>query len=151
MGTVRLRPAESVADADAVGDVFLAARAGMTYLPRVHTDDETRAHFRRSVLSGSEVTVAEQAGRVVGFVALRDDWVQHLYVQPEEQSRGAGTALLALAKERRPGGLRLWVFQKNAAARRFYERHGFSLVQLTDGRDNEERVPDALYVWRGGG
>jgi hypothetical protein len=35
-------------------------------------------------------------------------------------------------------------------ARRFYERHGLSVVRLTDGEGNEERAPDALYAWRPG-
>lgn len=35
------------------------------------------------------------------------------------------------------------------AARRFYERHGLALARLTDGRDKEEKLPDAFYVWRG--
>ncbi len=52
-----------------------------------------------------------------------------------------------VAKRRRPEGFRLWVFQKNEGARRFYERHGFRLVELTDGSRNEEREPDALYEW----
>jgi hypothetical protein len=30
---------------------------------------------------------------------------------------------------------------------RFYERHGFVAARRTDGRDNEERAPDILYVW----
>ena len=51
------------------------------------------------------------------------------------------------AKERRPGGFQLWVFQQNANARRFYERRGFVLVRETDGSGNEERTPDALYAW----
>ena len=51
------------------------------------------------------------------------------------------------AKERRPSGFRLWVFQRNVGAREFYEQHGFPLVELTDGSGNEEREPDALYEW----
>ena len=38
-----------------------------------------------------------------------------------------------------------WVFQRNTAARRFYEQHDCRLIKLTDGRGNEEREPDALY------
>jgi L-threonylcarbamoyladenylate synthase len=58
-----------------------------------------------------------------------------------------GTALLQEAMRRRPSGLQLWVFQQNAQARRFYERHGFVLLRETDGSGNEERTPDALYGW----
>ena len=46
-------------------------------------------------------------------------------------------------------GLQLWVFQRNVGARRFYERHGFTLTELTDGSRNEEREPDALCVEAG--
>ena len=51
-------------------------------------------------------------------------------------------------KRLRPERLELWVFQKNEAARRFYERRGFHLVRLSDGARNMEQEPDALYEWR---
>ena len=84
---------------------------------------------------------------MIGFVGLGDDSVRHLWVLPRSRTEASGTALLELAKGRRPEGLQLWVFQRNVGARRFYERHGFTLVELTDGSRNEEREPDALYVW----
>ncbi|MET1008436.1 MAG: GNAT family N-acetyltransferase [Gaiellaceae bacterium] len=147
---MRIRPVES-GDTEAVGDVFLAALAGMTYLPKLHTEEETRVFIRDVLLPNNEVWVAEEDdGRVIGFVGLGDDFVWHLWVLPEEQNRGVGTALLELAKERRPDGLQLWVFQRNVGARRFYERQGFTLVELTDGSGNEEREPDARYVWKPG-
>jgi len=144
---MRIRPAEP-GDTEAVGDVFLAALAGMTYLPELYTEAETRTFIRDVLLPNNEVWVAEEGGRVIGFAGLGDDALRHLWVQPGAQNRGVGTALLALVKERRPSGLRLWVFQKNVGARRFYERHGFTLAELTDGRGNEEREPDALYEWQ---
>ncbi|CAM5520328.1 hypothetical protein STENM327S_03280 [Streptomyces tendae] len=67
---------------------------------------------------------------------------------PERRGRGLGDRFVALAKERRAGGLSLWTFQVNAPARRFYERHGFTPVQWTDGERNEEREPDVRYVWQ---
>jgi GNAT superfamily N-acetyltransferase len=36
-------------------------------------------------------------GDILGFIALRDGWIDHLYVRPEAQGRGAGGALLAYA------------------------------------------------------
>jgi hypothetical protein len=56
--------------------------------------------------------------------------------------------LLEHVKDLCPERLELWVFQRNEGARRFYERHGFELVRLTDGAGNMEREPDALYEWR---
>jgi ribosomal protein S18 acetylase RimI-like enzyme len=144
---MRIRPA-APADAEAVADVFLAAKAEMTYLPDLHTDAETRCWLGDVVLHDLEVWIAEDDGRVVGFAALGEDLLEHLYVHPEAQNHRVGATLLAVAKERRPRALRLWVFQTNLGARRFYERHGFTLVRLTDGRANEEREPDALYEWQ---
>ena len=135
-------------DADAVADVLLAARAEMPYLPRLHADDEVREWVRTGLVPTREVWVAELDGRPAGFLALADDQVDHLYVHPNVQDRGLGSALLARAKQRSPHGLQLWVFQRNKGARRFYERHGFVLVRETDGADNMEREPDALYEWR---
>ena len=145
---MQIRPA-APADAEAVADLFLAAMAEITYLPVLHTDAETRSWIRDVVLRDLEVWIAEEDnGKVVGFAALGDDQLEHLYVHPEAQNHGVGATLLGVAKQRRPQALRLWVFQKNVDARRFYERHGFTLVRLTDGRDNEEREPDALYEWQ---
>jgi ribosomal protein S18 acetylase RimI-like enzyme len=134
-------------DTQAVGDVFLAALAGMTYLPELYTEAETRTFIRDLLLPNNEVWVAERGGRVAGFVGLSEDQVRHLWVRPDQQNRGIGTALLALAKERRPSGLRLRVFQQNMGARRLYQRHGFTLVGLADGSGNEEGEPEAFYEW----
>jgi putative acetyltransferase len=46
--------------------------------------------------------------------------------------------------------MQLWTFQRNAKARRFYENRGFALVRETDGADNMEKEPDALYRWARG-
>jgi ribosomal protein S18 acetylase RimI-like enzyme len=134
-------------EADTIADVFIASFRGLTFLPILHTDDEIRNWIRTEMVPAHEVLVAEADDRLVGFAALANDLLGHLYVHPEAQNQGIGSALLESAKERRPEGFRLWVFQKNEGARRLYERHGFRLVELTDGSGNEEREPDALYEW----
>ena len=79
--------------------------------------------------------------------ARRSPGLEQLYVRRPWTGRGIGSRLLAVAKERRPDGLQLWTFQVNAGARRFYERHGFVVVEMTDGSANEERQPDVRYAW----
>ena len=147
LGAVEVRLA-GADDADAVAAVFTASFATLTFLPMLHTHEETRAFIRGVVLEKDEVWVVEDEGRIVGMSALSGDLLDQLYVHPDAQGRGAGSALIDTAKERRPGGFTLWVFQQNEAARRFYERSGFRLVRLTDGSENEEKTPDALYEWR---
>jgi GNAT superfamily N-acetyltransferase len=80
------------------------------------------------------------------MLAFREDWIDQLYVLPKAQGRGVGRELLQVA-QRSFDRLHLWTFQRNVRARRFYEARGFALVQETDGARNEEREPDALYLW----
>jgi GNAT superfamily N-acetyltransferase len=134
-------------DSETIAEVHLASFRGLTFLPLVHTDDEVRSWIRTEMIPAHEVWVAEEGGRVVGHAALKDDVLGHLYVHPDHQGSGVGSALLEVVKRERPDGFRFWVFQPNEGARRFYERRGCRLVELGDGSGNEEGVPDALYEW----
>jgi GNAT superfamily N-acetyltransferase len=137
-------------DAAAIAALHLAARReAMPYLPALHGDEEVRAWTRDTLLPRAEVWVAEIADRPVGYLALVDDILDHLYVGPGHQGQGIGSMLLAKAKALRPAGLRLYAFQRNRRARAFYEARGFSPVRLSDGAGNEEKEPDILYEWHG--
>jgi len=134
------------ADAAAAAELWLRARRAAvgSIPPTVHGDDEVRAWF---AASDAELWVAEdETGTIVGILILDGAWVDQLYVEPALTGRGIGAGLLAIAKRERPDGLRLWTFASNTGAQRFYERHGFVEARRTDGRDNEERAPDILYV-----
>jgi len=141
---VLVRPAGDQ-DIDSIANVYVTSYGGLTFLPKLHSDDEIRAWVRSVVVPRHEVWVAEEDEAVVGFCALSEDMLMWLYVHPSFQSRGHGAALLDQAKRSRPSGFRLWTFQRNDGALRFYERHGCRLVELTDGSGNEEKEPDALY------
>jgi ribosomal protein S18 acetylase RimI-like enzyme len=128
--------------------VFAAARADMTYLPVLHSAEEHIAFFSEHVLPVRSVEVAEaDGGRIVGFCAVKDGWVDHLYVSPGFQGRGIGSALLARAMAQHARGLTLWVFEENHGARALYARHGFVQVERTDGSGNEEQQPDIRLQW----
>jgi GNAT superfamily N-acetyltransferase len=147
-----MRPAR-IGEKDTLAGLFQRARQAWWFvdpvpdeaLPKIATDLFVRH---------DEIWLAEEEGQTLGFLAFRrshtNGWevLEKLYVEPHEQNRGVGAAMLAKAKELRPEGFVLWVFQKNTGARRFYERHGFRLVKLTDGAENMEGEPDALYEWR---
>ena len=139
-------------DARPAADLYLRAREAALRagaMPAgVHDDDDVRGYFGSHVVEACELWVAEQEGALAGILVLDGDFVDQLYVEPGLTGQGIGSALLAVAKRERPQGLRLWAFQSNAGARRFYERHGFLEVRRTDGADNEERAPDVLYEYR---
>ncbi|MHB8471055.1 MAG: GNAT family N-acetyltransferase [Gaiellaceae bacterium] len=136
-------------DADAVAELYERSFALLDFLPALHSLAEHRLWFAR-VLAETETWVREEAGELLGFATLRENELSYLYVEPVAIGRGIGSALLEHAKEQRPGGFELWVFQQNGRARAFYERHGCRPVRFTDGSRNEERTPDVLYEWRPG-
>lgn len=136
------------------GDMEAAARVHrasfderLPWLAGLHTPEEDRWFFGEVVFAACEAWGAFEAGMLTGFIAFRPGWVEQLYVIPAAQGRGAGGALLAIAQDRH-GELNLWTFQRNVAARRFYEKRGFVAVELTDGSRNEEKEPDVRYLWR---
>lgn len=130
-----------------VARLFRAVRrACLPYLPDLHSPEDDLWFFRNRVFAECEVWVA-QADAIDGFVAFRAGWVDHLYLRPDCQRRGIGKALLALAMTRH-SPVRLWVFQKNQAAIRFYRAQGFREIERTDGSRNEEREPDVMLEWR---
>ena len=137
------------ADAAEVSRVFVAARDEMRYLPRI--DEEHRPLLGGWFIDRGPIFVAEENSTVLGFSGVHEGELTHLYVDPSVQNRGIGSALMVHAKAQSPRGLSLWVFQKNEGARRFYERHGFWLVELTDGAGNMEQEPDARYEWTSAG
>jgi GNAT superfamily N-acetyltransferase len=135
-------------DAGAAADVWLRSRraAVPSIPPPVHTDDDVRGWFAAVVVRERELWVAEAGGKVVGLMVLCDEEVDQLYLEPGWTGFGIGRELLDVAKRERPAGLRLWTFQSNLGARRFYERYGFVAIATTDG-ENEEGAPDVLYRW----
>ncbi len=137
----RLAPPEMDAAAD-IHRIAFAERLPM--LAGLHTPAETRAFFRDALFPRCEFWGIGTP--LQGFIALAPGWVEQFYVLPPAQGRGIGDALLRHAQSRQRE-LRLWTFQRNAPARRFYERRGFVAIDETDGSGNEERDPDVLYRW----
>ena len=144
--TLTLRAA-TVADADAIAAVFSPSFRTLTFLPELHTVAEDRWFIEHVILRDCAVTVAEEGGRIVGFLARQGEEVRMLFVNPADIGRGAGGRLLDAAKNCGTPALELWCFQANDRARRFYEARGFRAIRFTDGADNEEKTPDARYRW----
>jgi ribosomal protein S18 acetylase RimI-like enzyme len=136
-----------LADMDMVAQVHRAAfDQALPWLKGLHTPEEDRWFFRERVFRDCEIWGAFDCDDMVGFMAFRRGWIDQLYVRPKSQRRGVGSTLLQLA-QRAFDSLQLWTFQRNRQARRFYEARGFALVRETDGARNEEKEPDALYLW----
>jgi len=82
---------------------------------------------------GYECRVAEQAGRVVGFLVSRrlgegGAEILNLAVAPDARRQGIGRRLVDAFLAEGPGEVFLEVRESNGVARRFYERLGFKLI-----------------------
>ncbi|HET6153091.1 MAG TPA: GNAT family N-acetyltransferase [Marmoricola sp.] len=146
-----LRPA-TAADVPEVAELYIATRrSAVPAMPAPVPDaEEIRARFDRSSTT-KEIWVAEAGddGDLLAFAMLDGLWLHSLYVGPQHQARGIGSALLDLVKSLRPTGFGLWVFASNTGARGFYHRHGLVELEHTDGSANEERSPDVRMAWPG--
>ena len=147
-----LRPALPQ-DLAEIAELYIATRrASLPAMPAPVDDDATiRAWFAalaEDPTSSKEVWVAE-GDELLGFAVLDGAWLDSLYVGPQYQARGVGSALLDLVKAQRPGGFGLWVFASNTAGRGFYHRHGLLELEHTDGSGNDEGAPDVRMAWPG--
>jgi GNAT superfamily N-acetyltransferase len=126
-----LRPA-SVSDVAAIAE--LRAVVMRPDLERLGRYDEKRVRQRlRDGFEPAHTWVIEVGGAFAGCVALRPaedaHWLEHFYLARHLQGTGIGSAVLRELLERcdrRGVPVRLNVLQ-GSAARRLYERHGFTL------------------------
>jgi GNAT superfamily N-acetyltransferase len=120
----------SAADFDELADIRIVAM--QESLERVGRFDPDRARERlRASFDPNHTHWIVLGGQRVGFFATRlagrEIWLDHLYIRPEFQSRGIGSAILATIFEmadelERPlmvGAL------KESRANEFYQKHGF--------------------------
>ncbi|MFE0631321.1 GNAT family N-acetyltransferase [Streptomyces sp. NPDC058864] len=131
MADWEIRPAAAT-DVEAVAELRAVVLRGD--LERLGRYDEHRVRQRlRDAFVPEHTWVVDVDGAFAGCVALRPagdaHWLEHFYLAPRLQGGGIGTAVLRELLERcdREGvPVRLNVL-RGSAARRLYERHGFTV------------------------
>ena len=111
-----------------------------------HSLEDARRCFARRILPCCGVWVAEARGQVAAVIALRAPWIEQLAVFAGFRRNGVGTRLSEVARANSPTELRAFTFQRNIAARAFYERNGFAVVAFGVSPAPESE-PDVLYRW----
>ena len=125
--TVTLRP-YSAADEDAA--IELWRRTWAKHYPHIDFNarvDWWRERWRKELVPVAQIVLAEQNGRLIGFVTIdpKTMYLDQIVVAPEAWGSGAALALLDEARRRSPKGVDLLVNKDNARAIHFYEKHGF--------------------------
>lgn len=104
----------------------------------LHSPEHQRDYLSAEIETGARVFMLIH-DRPVGVVSVRSSLIENLYVLPEAQNRGYGSALLEYAIAQCPSSPTLWILEDNSGAQRLYERRGFRLT----GRRN--RITDSLF------
>ena len=116
-------------------------------LEKGHFFFEDRDYFQKQIVKNNQIWVVESQKYPVGFMAMNNDFVDQLYIDPDHQRRGIGRSLLNLAREQSPDHVWLYTLQVNTSAREFYEKNGF-VAEKFGISPPPESEPDVEYHWR---
>jgi putative acetyltransferase len=85
-----------------------------------------RERWRNELVPNAAIIVAEEAGKLMGFVTIdARSYLDQLVVAPDRWGSRLADRLLGEAKRLSPRSITLLVNEDNARAIRFYERTGF--------------------------
>lgn len=111
-----------------------------------HTVTDRQQFLEEVLAQRAALTVLVSNHTILGFMAQNGEWIEQLYVHVEHQREGLGSRFITLAKGASPQRLRLYTFQRNLKARRFYRKHGFA--EIGYGHVNMEGLADVELEWR---
>ena len=84
--------------------------------------------MKEMYLPDSDTWVYEENGNVIGFIAMINNEIGGLFVDPNQQAKGTGTALVNYMNQFH-NTLEVEVFEKNKIGKPFYEKHGFKVIK----------------------
>jgi len=114
-------------DVDAVVSAWrVASELAHPFLTKSFFDQEAN-NVRNVYVAYAETWVVELDGRVVGFIALVDNEIGGLFLDPKHHGQGHGKALVDKAVAEK-GPLQVEVFKDNKIGRRFYDAYGFKVL-----------------------
>jgi ribosomal protein S18 acetylase RimI-like enzyme len=131
---------------DRLVDLWRASFERGVGAPVPNAVDDHRRFFETHVLAKSSVQMALLQGELAGFGAFTPESVLQLYIDVDHLGQGIGTQLLDHAKTHSSGRLWLYTFVTNTRAQRFYEHHGFTVVERRF--EPLMQLGDLRYEWR---
>jgi ribosomal protein S18 acetylase RimI-like enzyme len=138
-------------DSSDAGDIAKIHRRSIFWavekFPDLHTPTQDVDFFKSELSSSKGYAYLGSDGVIQGFILWRQNWFNHLYLDPGVVRLGIGSDLLefALAEIEEPT-IQLYTFQSNTGAVAFYLKHGFKIVRAGDGSGNDEGLPDYLFI-----
>ena len=143
-GTINMVRELQEPDLDRVADIWLETNLKAHYfIPAQYW----KFNFKlvKEMLLQAEVYIYWNNQRIHGFIGLRDEYIEGIFVSDEMQSQGIGKILMNYVKGKRKK-LLLNVYKKNIRAISFYQREGFEI--RCSGFDEATGEKDYVMVWQ---
>lgn len=90
--------------------------------------EKDRENIIKTCLPEAEIWVCESEKKVAGFIAMFGSHIGGLFVKPDMQRQGIGTALVDHASTIKGSGTTVEVFKDNVVGRSFYGKYGFNEI-----------------------
>ncbi|MDD2648931.1 MAG: GNAT family N-acetyltransferase [Eubacteriales bacterium] len=91
----------------------------------LHSPERQTEYISGEIKAGKRLFICLSDGKAVGIVTVFGSMIENLYVLPEYQRKGFGTALLLFAADKCKSSATLWVLENNKEAQALYARKGF--------------------------
>ena len=111
-------------------------------------DDEftqmVKKEMREMYLPNSDSWVYEESNTIIGFISMIENEIGGLFVNPQNHSKGIGTALVNYIKQFHKE-LEVEVFEQNQIGRPFYVKFGFKTIKEYVHKQTKQKVLRMKY------
>ena len=124
-------------DIDAVMQIWKSENIkAHKFIPKEYWD--SNYNYVKNILPNAEIYVYIIKEKIVGFVGVDKNYIEGIFIEENNQSKGIGTSLLNTVKENR-SNLKLSVYKKNTNAISFYKKNGFVITSENIDKNTGEK------------
>ncbi len=105
---------------------------------------ENKEVIAKIYLPASETYLSVEGEKIVGFVAMVENYLAAIFVDNKMQGNGVGKKLMSFIKENR-ANIQLKVYKKNSKSVEFYKKQDFSIV--SENKEEETGEYELLMEW----
>jgi GNAT superfamily N-acetyltransferase len=130
------------------------------FLQRFELDALIRKYAQRAAASDWDLFLAECDGKIVGMISVTDNYdepqiykkqIKSMYVDPDHQRAGVGSALLnAMFEHLRVGkveNVMLWCIRHNSTAANFYLKFGGRKIENIEPPEEYAAMQHVVFAW----
>ena len=128
MGNIKLRKFKN-SDLDEVMSVWENAQSLAHPFLTTEFIEKTRFEIPNVYIPFALTFVAENNSHVIGFISMIENEIGGLFVDPNSQGFGIGTALVDKGRGNY-SSLIVEVFENNVIGRGFYKKYGFKFIEM---------------------